>query len=45
MAALVALALVILSGGKAYYAIGSVTVFMAAGSIVVDRCSHAAISA
>jgi Dolichyl-phosphate-mannose-protein mannosyltransferase len=37
IAALVALALVVLSGGKAYYAIGSVTVFMAAGAILLDR--------
>ena len=37
IAALVALALVFISGGKAYYAIGSVPVFMAAGSIVADR--------
>jgi hypothetical protein len=37
IAGLVALGLVILIGGKAYYAIGSVAVFMAAGSIVVDR--------
>lgn len=33
----VALGLVLVTGGKAYYAIGSVAVFMAAGSIVVDR--------
>ncbi|MFC4592025.1 ArnT family glycosyltransferase [Sphaerisporangium corydalis] len=33
----VALGLVVVTGGKAYYAIGSVAVFMAAGSIVVDR--------
>ena len=37
IAALVALALVVVTGGKAYYAIGSVGVFMAAGGIVVDR--------
>ena len=37
IAALVALALAIVSGGKAYYAIGSVTVFMAAGAILLDR--------
>jgi hypothetical protein len=37
IAALVALALVYLTGGKAYYVIGSVPVFMAAGAIVVDR--------
>ncbi len=32
-AALVALGLVVVSGGKAYYAIGSVSVFMAAGAV------------
>jgi hypothetical protein len=37
LAALVALALVILTGGKAYYAIGSTCVLMAAGGIVLDR--------
>jgi hypothetical protein len=37
VAGLVALGLVVVTGGKAYYAIGSVAVFMAAGSIVVDR--------
>jgi len=37
IAALVALALVVASGGKAYYAIGSVAVFMAAGGILLDR--------
>jgi 4-amino-4-deoxy-L-arabinose transferase-like glycosyltransferase len=37
IAALLALALVYVTGGKAYYAIGSVGVFMAAGAIVVDR--------
>ena len=37
VAALVALGLVLVSGGKAYYAIGSASVFMAAGAIVVDR--------
>ena len=37
IAALVALALVFVSGGKAYYAIGSVPLFMAAGAIVIDR--------
>lgn len=36
-AALAALALVVVTGGKAYYAIGSVCVFMAAGGIVVDH--------
>jgi len=35
--ALVALALVVASGGKAYYAIGSAAVFMAAGGILLDR--------
>jgi len=34
---LVALALALVSGGKAYYVIGSVPIFMAAGAIVVDR--------
>jgi 4-amino-4-deoxy-L-arabinose transferase-like glycosyltransferase len=33
----VALGLVAVTGGKAYYVIGSAAVFMAAGSIVVDR--------
>ena len=37
IAALVALALVFVSGGKAYYVIGSVPLFMAAGAMVVDR--------
>jgi 4-amino-4-deoxy-L-arabinose transferase-like glycosyltransferase len=37
IAAIVALALVFVTGGKAYYAIGSVPVFMAAGAIVIDR--------
>lgn len=37
LAALVALALVVLTGGKAYYAIGATCVLMAAGGIVVDR--------
>ncbi len=37
IAALVGLGLVVISGGKAYYAIGSVTVFMAAGAILLDR--------
>jgi hypothetical protein len=37
MAALVTLALVFVSGGKAYYVIGSVPVFMAGGAIVIDR--------
>ena len=37
IAALVGLAFVVISGGKAYYAIGSVPVFMAAGAILLDR--------
>ena len=37
IAALVGLALVVVSGGKAYYAIGSVPVFMAAGALLLDR--------
>ena len=37
IAALVALVLVVVSGGKAYYVIGSVPLFMAAGAIVTDR--------
>jgi 4-amino-4-deoxy-L-arabinose transferase-like glycosyltransferase len=37
IAALVGLGLVVISGGKAYYAIGSIAVFMAAGAIVLDR--------
>jgi 4-amino-4-deoxy-L-arabinose transferase-like glycosyltransferase len=37
IAALVALLLVYVSGGKAYYVVGSVVVFIAAGAIVVDR--------
>ncbi|WP_219468172.1 glycosyltransferase family 39 protein, partial [Nonomuraea rhizosphaerae] len=37
VAALVAMALVLISGGKAYYAIGSTVLFMAAGGIVLDR--------
>ena len=37
IAALVALALVFVSGGKAYYVLGSVPLFMAAGALVVDR--------
>jgi Dolichyl-phosphate-mannose-protein mannosyltransferase len=37
MAALVALVVVYLTGGKAYYVIGSVPLFMAAGAIVADR--------
>ncbi|HEY6056816.1 MAG TPA: glycosyltransferase family 39 protein, partial [Candidatus Limnocylindrales bacterium] len=37
VAALVALALVVVSGGKAYYVIGSAPVFMAAGATLLDR--------
>ena len=37
IAALVGLGLVVISGGKAYYAIGSVPAFMAAGAILLDR--------
>ena len=37
IAALVGIALVVISGGKAYYAIGSTPVFMAAGSVLLDR--------
>ncbi len=37
MAALVALVLVVVSGGKAYYAIGAAPVFMAAGAILLDH--------
>jgi hypothetical protein len=37
IAGLVALALVLLSGGKAYYAIGTAPLFMAAGAIPLDR--------
>jgi hypothetical protein len=37
LAALVALVLVIVTGGKAYYAIGSTPLFMAAGAILLDR--------
>ncbi|HXR26765.1 MAG TPA: glycosyltransferase family 39 protein [Candidatus Baltobacteraceae bacterium] len=37
IAALVALVLAYLTGGKAYYAIGSAPVFMAAGAILLDR--------
>ena len=35
--ALVGLALVVISGGKAYYAIGTAPVFIAAGAILLDR--------
>jgi hypothetical protein len=37
IAALVALALVVISGGKAYYVIGSAPMFIAAGAILLDR--------
>jgi 4-amino-4-deoxy-L-arabinose transferase-like glycosyltransferase len=37
IAALGGLAIVVISGGKAYYAIGSASVFMAAGAILLDR--------
>lgn len=37
IAALVALGLVVVGGGKAYYAIGSTPLFMAAGAVVLDR--------
>jgi 4-amino-4-deoxy-L-arabinose transferase-like glycosyltransferase len=37
IAALVGLGLVVISGGKAYYAIGSISMFMAAGAILLDR--------
>ncbi|HYM84020.1 MAG TPA: glycosyltransferase family 39 protein [Candidatus Dormibacteraeota bacterium] len=37
IAAVVALGLVWITGGKAYYAIGSVGVFMAAGGVVLDH--------
>ena len=37
IAAIVALVLVVVSGGKAYYAIGSASVFMAAGGVLLDR--------
>ena len=37
IAAIVALLLVVVSGGKAYYAIGIAPVFMAAGAILLDR--------
>jgi len=37
IAALIALALVVISGGKAYYALGTAPVFMAAGAILLDR--------
>ncbi|MHB8399664.1 MAG: glycosyltransferase family 39 protein [Candidatus Limnocylindrales bacterium] len=37
IAAVVALALVVASGGKAYYAVGTLPPFMAAGAILTDR--------
>ena len=37
IAAVVALLLVLLTGGKAYYAIGTVSVCMAAGGVLLDR--------
>jgi 4-amino-4-deoxy-L-arabinose transferase-like glycosyltransferase len=37
IAALAALALVVISGGKAYYVIGTAPVFIAAGAILLDR--------
>jgi hypothetical protein len=37
IATLVGLLLVVVSGGKAYYAIGSMPIFMAAGAILLDR--------
>jgi hypothetical protein len=37
IAALVGLGLVLVSGGKAYYAIGTISMFMAAGAILLDR--------
>ena len=37
IAGIVALALVFVAGGKAYYAIGTASVWMAAGGIVLDR--------
>ena len=37
IAALVGLLLVVVSGGKAYYAIGTISMFMAAGAILLDR--------
>jgi dolichyl-phosphate-mannose-protein mannosyltransferase len=37
IAALAALALVVVSGGKAYYAIGTLPLFIAAGAILLDR--------
>ena len=37
IAALIALALVVVSGGKAYYSIGIASVLMAAGAILLDR--------
>jgi 4-amino-4-deoxy-L-arabinose transferase-like glycosyltransferase len=37
IAALVGLGLVVISGGKAYYTIGTIAMFMAAGAILLDR--------
>jgi hypothetical protein len=37
IAALIALALVVVSGGKAYYVIGTAPLFIAAGAILLDR--------
>jgi len=37
LAALVGLALAVVSGGKAYYAIGSTPLFVAAGAVLLDR--------
>jgi hypothetical protein len=37
IAAVVALGLVVVTGGKAYYAIGSTPLFMASGAILLDR--------
>jgi hypothetical protein len=37
LASLIALVLVVISGGKAYYVIGTMPIFMAAGAILLDR--------
>jgi hypothetical protein len=37
LASLIALLLVVISGGKAYYVIGTIPIFMAAGAILLDR--------
>ena len=37
LASLIALVLVVISGGKAYYVIGTMPMFMAAGAILLDR--------